>query len=144
MTQIRSITEADIPEVVGMIHALAAHHGDFATATAADLRRDALGSLPWLHVLIAPGEGYAALCPLAQLQFGARGMDLHHIFVAEEVRGRGAGSALIEASITYAKAQGAMFLTVGTHPDNLHAQGIYRSVGFEEFSGEGVRFRMKL
>lgn len=144
MTQIRPIIKSDIPDVVRMIHALAAHHGDKATVTEGDLRRDYLGPLPWLRVLVAEGLGYAALCPLAQLQFGARGMDLHHIFVVETARGRGVGGSLIEASIACAKAEGARFLTVGTHPDNVHAQDIYRSAGFEEFNAAGVRFRMRL
>lgn len=143
MTQINPITETDIPDVVRMIHALAAHHGDSAAVTEDDLRRDALGSSPWLRVLVAEGVGYAALCPLAQLQFGVRGMDLHHIFVVEAARGLGVGGALINASIACAKGEGARFLTVGTHPDNLSAQDIYRSAGFEEFGAGGVRFRMK-
>jgi GNAT superfamily N-acetyltransferase len=143
MTQIRPIIEKDIPDVLRMIHALAAHHGDTGVVTKDELRRDALGPSPWVRVLVAEGLGYAALCPLAQLQFGVRGMDLHHIFVVESARGRGVGRALIDAAIACAKAEGARYLTVGTHPDNLAAQDIYRSAGFEEFNSDGVRFRMK-
>lgn len=143
MTQIRPIIEADILDVLSMIHALAAHHGDKAAITEDALRRDALGPLPWVRVLVAEGLGYAALCPLSQLQFGVRGMDLHHIFVVESARGRGVGRALIDAAIACAKAEGARYLTVGTHPENVHAQDIYRSAGFEEFNAAGVRFRMK-
>ncbi|MEH6520283.1 GNAT family N-acetyltransferase [Sulfitobacter sp.] len=143
MTQIRPIIEADILDVLPMIQALATHHGDKAAITVDELRRDALGPSPWVRVLVAEGLGYAALCPLSQLQFGVRGMDLHHIFVVESARGRGVGRALIDAAIACAKAEGARYLTVGTHPENVHAQDIYRSAGFEEFNAAGVRFRMK-
>lgn len=143
MTQIRQIIEKDIPDVLPMIHALAAHHGDTGVITEDELHRDALGPSPWVRVLVAEGLGYAALCPLSQLQFGVRGMDLHHIFVVESARGCGVGHALIDAAIECAKAEGARYLTVGTHPENVHAQDIYRSAGFEEFNAAGVRFRMK-
>lgn len=143
MTQIRPITEPDIPDVLRMIRALAAHHGDTAAVTADDLRRDAFGPCPWLWVLVAEGEGYAALCPLAQLHFGVRGMEIHHLFVAETARGRGVGRALIDAALECAKAEGARYLSVGTHPDNLSAQDVYRAVGFEESNAAGPRFRMK-
>lgn len=143
MTHIRPIIETDLPDVLRMISALAAHHGDTAAVTEGDLRRDALGAYPWVHVLVAEGMGYAALCPLAQLQFGVRGMDLHHIFVDEGARGKGVGRALIDAALECAKSAGARYLTVGTHPDNVIAQNIYRAVGFEEISVSGPRFRMK-
>ena len=143
MTLIRPILETDLPEVLSMIHALAAHHGDAPVTTLEDLRRDALGMHPWLQVLVAPGLGYAALCPLAQLQFGVRGMDMHHLFVVETARGSGVGRALIDASIAHAKAQECRYLTVGTHPDNRAAQAVYRAAGFEDLPVSGARFRMK-
>lgn len=143
MTTIRPVTEADLPEVLRMVHALAAHHNDRAQATLDDLRRDVLGAHPWIHLLVAQGVGYAALSPLAQLQFGVRGMDMHHLFGDSHARGRGIGHALISASLELTRGLGCRYMTVGTHPDNLAAQAVYRAVGFEQIDGAGPRFRKK-
>lgn len=143
MTVIRPLTEPDLPDVLRMVHALALYHGDPVAVTLAQLRRDTLGAHPWVRVLVAEGKGYAALCPLTQLQYGARGMDMHHLFVEEPARARGVGRALITASITLARELGCRYMTVGTHPDNLTAQGVYRALGFEEMGGAGPRFRVK-
>jgi len=126
-----------------MIHALAAHHGHAPVTTLEDLRRDVMGTHPWVHILVAPGLGYAALCPLVQLHFGVRGMDMHHLFVVDAARGTGVGRALIAASIEHAKGAGCRFMTVGTHPDNIAAQAVYRAVGFEDLPASGARFRLK-
>jgi ribosomal protein S18 acetylase RimI-like enzyme len=143
MTLIRPIVETDLLEVLRMTHGLAAHHEDAAVLTLDDLRRDTMGQYPWLRVLVAEGQGYAALCPMAQLQFGVRGMDMHHLFVAPEARGRGVGRSLIEASLVCAKELGCRFMTVGTHPDNIAAQNTYRALGFVQRDASGPRFGMK-
>ena len=110
MPPIRPAQKSDLPMVLDLAHALAAYHGDTATLTLAALERDCLGPAPWLTLLVAEGvtglHGYAALCPQMQLQFGARGMDLHHLFVCDTARGRGIGRALIQA-ITEAGAASA-------------------------------------
>lgn len=130
-----------------MIRGLARHHGDTASLTLEDLRRDALGAEPWLSVLVAQAErglaGYAALCPLAQLQFGVRGMDLHHIFVRDDMRGQGVARALVEAGMDLARSRGARFMAIGTHPDNHGAHATYRAMGFDEVPAPGPRFRKK-
>ena len=144
---IRPVTEEDLPSVLNMIRALAAHHDDTPTVTLETLRRDALGDAPWLIVLVAEAQGrlvgYAGLCPLAQLQFGVRGMDMHHLFVAEGQRGSGVGRALIDAAIARSKALGCRYMTVGTHPDNEKAAEVYRAAGFEPLPPPGPRFRIK-
>jgi phosphinothricin acetyltransferase len=100
-----------------MVHDLAAHHGDVPTIDVEMLKRDALGDAPWLTVLVAERAGvllgYAALCRMAQMQFGARGMDMHHLFVARAHRGQGVGAALITASVKAAKAQDCRFVIPG-------------------------------
>lgn len=145
---IRPLAAGDLPTLHQMVTALASHHGDTATITMDDLRRDCLGPHPWLHVLIAElgvgAMGYAALCPLAQMLFGARGMDMHHLFVQKNARGHGVGQALIAAAIDLADRLACRFLTVGTHPDNHHAAEVYRAAGFEQLGEAGPRFRMML
>lgn len=146
-TTTRLATAADLPRVCQMAHALAEHHQDAPTLTLDMLRRDALGEVPWVRIIVAcRGEsvvGYAALCPLVQLHFGVRGMDMHHLFVAQEARGQGVGRALIMASLAQAKAEGCRYVGVGTHPDNHAAQQVYLNAGFESRPA-GPRFRIKI
>jgi len=145
---VRAVAPGDLPEVQIMVQGLAAHHGDTATVSLADLRRDMLGEIPWVHGLVAQMGpdlcGYAALCPLVQVQYGVRGMDLHHLFVKSEWRQQGVATALIRAALERTRALGARYMMVGTHPENLLAGQIYRDRGFDEMSGPGPRFRMKL
>ncbi|APE42206.1 hypothetical protein BOO69_01365 [Sulfitobacter alexandrii] len=147
MTHIRPMNESDVAQVHAMVCALAAHHGDTATLSPADLARDALGRDPWLSLLVAEDarglSGYAALFPLAQLQFGVRGMDLHHLFVREERRGQGVAKALVAGAITLSRARGCRFLAVGTDPDNIPAQQTYGALGFDRAPQAGPRFRIK-
>lgn len=138
---------ADFDDVCEMAHALAAHHGDTATLSPADLARDFGPGQPWGRLIIAEvggvRAGYAALCPLMQLQFGVRGMDMHHLFVRPEYRGTGVGRALIRAVVDHAKSQGCRYVTVGTHPDNTKAQRIYLAAGFTRRPTPGPRFGLK-
>lgn len=131
-----------------MVSKLAEFHGDVATVTADELARDILGAQPWVRILLAEEAGdvigYAALCPLARMQFGVRGMDMHHLYVAQAARGIGVGKALIKASEALALAEGCQYLMVGTHPDNIVAQGIYLAMGFDRHDQTGPRFRIKL
>ncbi|WP_116133852.1 GNAT family N-acetyltransferase [Tropicimonas sp. IMCC34043] len=145
---IRPVQWADIPRLAEMIAALAAHHGDTPALDRATLRRDVLGDAPWITVLVAESDGalvgYAALLPLAQLQAGARGMDLHHLYVESGWRGRGLGRRLIEAAKAQAAGRGCGYLTVGTDPANHAAQAVYPCCGFEVQASPGPRFRMSL
>ncbi|MBU2359914.1 MAG: GNAT family N-acetyltransferase [Alphaproteobacteria bacterium] len=53
------------------------------------------------------------LCPDAA-QHARRGLDLHHIYVAPNWRGRGVGRALITAVEGRAKSRGCTYVTIGT------------------------------
>ena len=143
----RPLRPGDLPQVLEMVHALAFHHGDAPLATLSDLERDALGDNPWLRLIVlARGDdllGYAALLPLAQLQYGVRGMDLHHLYVVPAARGTGAGRLLVDAAVARAKADGCRYLSVGTAPDNVDAQHVYRALGFSERPKPGPRFSVK-
>lgn len=145
---IRPLEADDLPQLLRMVRALAAFHGDTAQVTRADLARDCLGPAPWLQVLLA-GQGgalcgYAALSPRVQLQMGARGMDLHHLYVDPARRGQGVGQALITAAARAARAQGAQSLLVGTAPGNAAAQGFYLSQGFRDVTRPSPRFARDL
>ena len=145
---IRSARPADSQRILQMIGQLAAHHGDTATLTHDDLSRDLFGEKPWISIVVAEmGDkliGYAAMCGLIQLQFGARGMDMHHLFAEAAFRGLGVGRSLVEACKIEAITLSCRYLTVGTHPDNHEAQAFYMSLGFERRDAHPPRFSIKL
>lgn len=141
---IRPARPDDLSALLRMVHALAAHHGDDAAVTEADLARDLFSARPWMQVLLAETPdgpvGYAALLPIAQLQKGVRGMELHHLYVAPDDRGSGIGGLLIEAAGDHARRQGCSYMSVGTHPGNLAAQSFYTRRGFSPRPLAGARF----
>ncbi|GLS85050.1 N-acetyltransferase [Cypionkella aquatica] len=145
---IRAATPADLQQLCKMVHALAEHHGDTATATVANLQRDLFGPAPWLHALVFEDRrrllGYAALTQLARLQYGQRGMDLHHLYVCPDERGGGIGKALLAASLDYARKKTASYVTVSTLPGNDFAQAFYLSQGFTPAPISGLRYAFDL
>lgn len=147
-THIRPARPEDLPAILKMIKGLASFHGDTAEISLAQLRRDMTGPAPWITTLVAEGpeglQGYVALLPRMILQFGRRGMDLHHLFVWPDLRGQGIGGALIAAALANAEAADCSFITVGTDPGNSAAQQIYLAAGFEPLGDTGPRFRKKL
>ena len=145
---IRPVERGDLTDLCAMIHALAAHHGDRAQADAATLERDLLGDRPWLSGLVADAagrlQGYAILCPRAQVHLGLRGADLHHLYVAEAARGQGLGRRLTMGAADLARDQGCRFLVVSAEADNVAAHAFYRRAGFEPAETGARLFRMRL
>jgi len=109
---------------------------DKITVTIDSLKRDLLDNPPWLYTLIAEVNnsiaGYALLCPLSHVQFGLRGLDLHHLYVKSDFRRKGVAHCLIKKSLQHAINLNCSFVQVGTNPDNLIAQKLYGAVGFVE------------
>jgi GNAT superfamily N-acetyltransferase len=145
---IRKATPTDLPQLVAMIQALATHHGDAATVSEASLARDLFGPQPWIQMLVAETAAtltaYLALTQLARLQWGQRGMDIHHLYVAESQRGTGLGSEMIAAAIETARAQDCAYLTVTALETNAEAQGFYLRRGFTASPARGHRFALDL
>ena len=141
---IRTVRRADLPGLLDMVQALARHHGDDPIATVDTLDRDLLGRDRIARGLVARAGpellGYAILVPLLRVQYGQRGLDLHHLFVHGPARGKGVGRALINAARHSARAAGASTLSVGTHPDNLAAAQVYLACGFTPVPLSGSRF----
>ena len=145
---IRNANPMDGQRIVQMVGQLAAHHHDTPSLTLDDLSRDLFCEKPWISILVAEmGReliGYAAMCGLIQLQFGARGMDMHHLFTEPAFRRQGVGRSLVEACKIAAAASSCRYLAVGTHPDNHEAQEFYTSLGFERRDAHPPRFSIRL
>lgn len=84
------------------------------------------------------------MCGLIQLQFGARGMDMHHLFIDPAFRRQGVGRSLVDACKLEAASLSCRYLAVGTHPDNHEAQAFYASLGFERRDAHPPRFSVRL
>lgn len=138
---IHPATPQDLDRLLPMVHALARHHGDPEACTRAALDDMLFGPRAFVTVLLAEA-GYTALYPVAQLHWGVRGMEMHHLYVNPDQRGTGLGKALVMAAIAHAKTQGARFLTLGTHPGNREARAFYTGLGFEAVD-VGPRMRLK-
>ncbi len=145
---IRAITFDDLPQVLDLVQALARHHGDTPKASLYSMSRDLFGRLPWAQGLVADEDGvlqaYALLIPLMRAHLGQRGMDLHHLFVAEPARGAGLGTAMIRAVRAHVLAQGCEYLTVSTQEANAEARDFYIHHGFTPAPPSPWRFAMDL
>jgi GNAT superfamily N-acetyltransferase len=79
----------------------------------------------WIAVAAGAVVGCVALQPLAD-GIG----EVKRMFVDPSWRGRGVGRALLERLVDNARACGHREIRLGTLPEMLEAQALYRSVGF--------------
>jgi len=63
--------------------------------------------------------------------------NLHDLAVLPAWRGRGLGTALVEALAGHARARGACKLTLEVREDNRGARALYRRLGFGDFAPGG-------
>ncbi|MEM9795837.1 MAG: GNAT family N-acetyltransferase [Pseudomonadota bacterium] len=140
----RALTPADAPALVPLIEGLAAFHGDTPSATMDAIARDLRDDWLWGFGIGTPFVGYALLLRHGQAQFGLRGADLHHIFVAEEHRRKGHGAALIRAAEASARARGCDYIVIGAHNGNVAARDAYLSLGYVFREPRPWRFRKRL
>ena len=86
-------------------------------------------------VLIAEYDGAAVgfvqLYPLFSSVRLGRTWLLNDLYVAPIARGLGAARALLDAACAFARERGALGLELETGQDNLAAQALYRSAGWE-------------
>jgi GNAT superfamily N-acetyltransferase len=141
---VRRAVQKDIPQILEMIKALAEFHDDTPKICQSALERDALGETPWIYLLVAEvGDklvGYTALCPLVQLHNGTRGIDMHHLFVSQNMRARGVGRALVQGSLATARNLFCEYMMVGTDDKNTAAQEFYLNSGFRRNKKVSPRF----
>lgn len=141
---IRAPRPADLPQLAEMITALAAHHGDAAETSSERLERDLFGPHPWISALVADAGdtliGYAILVPMYRANEGQRGMDLHHLFVADGHRGHGIGQHLVDVARMQAITAGCDFLSVSAATGNFAAHRFYEHMDFTPRPVTGMRF----
>ncbi|MGK6315318.1 N-acetyltransferase family protein [Neorhizobium sp. DT-125] len=145
---IRGAKPRDLPELNGMIAALAAHHNDPAAITPEKLERDLFGPMPWITALVADTGseliGYAILVPLYRAQEGTRGMDLHHLFVRDGHRGHGIGHHLVARAREIARNAGCDYLSVSAATGNFAAHRFYEQLDFKPRPVTGMRYMQAL
>ncbi len=147
MHTIAEVTPKDIPDLLQMIQKLCALHGDHCCMGLAETQTQFIEGP--LAALIARNDrdpvGYAVLERHWRPMHTGDLYDIAHLFIEEPMRGKGVGKALIAACKSFATAQGACRLVIGTSPVNPGAAAAYRAMGLEEITtSPGPRFEIAL
>ncbi|HUI81495.1 MAG TPA: GNAT family N-acetyltransferase [Bryobacteraceae bacterium] len=134
--EIRRATEADLPEILSMIRALAEYENaapGAVTATEAQLRESLFGPHPGAEALIASSGGVVAGWALFFHNFSTwrarRGMYLEDLYVKPEMRRRGIGLALLRELSRIALERGCPRLDWLVIDWNQPAIAFYKSLG---------------
>jgi GNAT superfamily N-acetyltransferase len=134
---IRTATEADVPQILAFIRALAAfeREPDAVTATEQGLLRDGFGPNPIFYCLIADHDGQPAGFALYFFNYstwkGCPGIYLEDIFVHPELRGLGIGKALLQQVAAIAVQKGCPRLQWEVLDWNTPAIDFYKAMGAE-------------
>jgi GNAT superfamily N-acetyltransferase len=136
-TTIRPATQADIPQILAFIRALAAYERepDAVTATVEDLLRHGFGPNPFYFCLIAELDqkpaGFAFYFFNYSTWKGRPGLYLEDLFVQPEFRGLGIGKALLEKVAAVAVENDCPRLQWEVLDWNTPAIDFYRAMGAE-------------
>jgi GNAT superfamily N-acetyltransferase len=136
-TTIRKATQADIPQILAFIHALATYERepDAVIATEADLLRDGFGPNPFYFCLIAETDGKPAGFALYFFNYstwrGRPGLYLEDLFVHLEFRGLGIGKALLQEIASIAVEKECPRLEWAVLDWNTPAIDFYSAMGAE-------------
>ena len=134
-TTIRPATEADVPQILAFIRALAVYERapDSVTATEAGLLRDGFGPNPFYYCLIGDYNGQPAGFALYFFNYstwnGRPGIYLEDLFVQPEFRGLGVGKALLRQVAAIAVEKQCPRLSWAVLDWNTPALDFYRAMG---------------
>jgi ribosomal protein S18 acetylase RimI-like enzyme len=135
---VRAAEIEDTPAILAMLAELAAFEGAQhpPRVDATSLRRDAFGTEPRLHVLVAEGSdsnlvGFVTLYPNYSTWEGAPGFHIGDLWVSQESRGLGIAAALIREVVLRCLEQGGRRVDAFVLRDNP-ARGFYERLGFRE------------
>lgn len=102
-------------------------------STAADFATALSGDNPAIHALIAEHDNASLGVVIFYLTYstwyGAPGVYVQDIFVAEESRGAGVGRKLLAGAVKWAAARGATHMKLSVDRDNTTAQSFYERCG---------------
>jgi|JI9StandDraft_2_1071091.scaffolds.fasta_scaffold04620_3 ribosomal protein S18 acetylase RimI-like enzyme len=95
------------------------------------------GSIFYLAYYNGEAVGYARLRNSTEINDkfpGKKLIELHRLYTLGKYIGRGIGKALMNHCLHVAKQKGFEVIWLGVWEHNDHAQGFYKSFGFEKFS----------
>jgi ribosomal protein S18 acetylase RimI-like enzyme len=151
---VRPAARADMPAVARLAAALVRQHHAFDPRRFLCIEPMEPGYSRWLTreldneeaiVLVAEEDGeilgyaYAALVPRDWNSLLDACGTLHDVYVAEEARGRGIGSALVEDVTARLRALGAPRLVLHAAAQNAAAQRLFERLGFRRTMIEMTR-----
>jgi GNAT superfamily N-acetyltransferase len=128
-------TEADLPQILGFIKALAEYErlADSVVATEEGLRQSLFGPRPYAECVIARWNGEPAGFALFFHNFstflGRQGLYLEDLFVNPEMRSKGVGRALLSYLAKVAIERNCGRLEWSVLDWNESAIGFYKSIG---------------
>ena len=76
------------------------------------------------------GYVYAGLEPMSWKELRGPAAFIHDVMIEEEAQGSGAGTALIDAAIAWARERGAARVMLWTAERNTKAQRLFERTGF--------------
>jgi RimJ/RimL family protein N-acetyltransferase len=129
VVEIRPAEHADRRPLALLFATVAEERDGIAAEPPIDMEKRAASiDLDRTFVAVAAGEVVGNIFVIESgFGFGEIGM-----FVAQEWRGRGVGSALVATAIEWAKARGLHKLTLSVFPHNDAAIALYRRFGFTD------------
>ena len=128
---------SDIPWLLPMIEAFYAIDGypfdpDATRRAVSDLLAEpALGGI-WLVVIDDVTAGYAVVTLGYSLEFHGRDAFVDELYLHVEWRGRGIGTAVIDALVAECAACGVKAVHLEVETQNTPAQQLYRRAGFKD------------
>jgi GNAT superfamily N-acetyltransferase len=140
--------EKDLPRMAELLGHLFAQEADFKPNPRAQLRglRRILADPEQGQLLVAreDGEvlGMVSLLWTVSTALGDPVAWLEDMVVDPELRGRGLGKGLLNAAIALCRDRGIQRITLLTDGDNIPAQTLYRSCGFQPSAMVPLRLRL--
>ena len=134
---IRPARPQDAEAIAALARDLNIHVGsDSHGFEADDVRRDGFGKDPAFEVIVAEQDGavvgYTLLHPSYESGWGARGVFMADLFIAEAARGGGIGRRLVQAAARRTREKGGRYMCWVTDTDNAEARAFYKRLGAKE------------